>query len=115
MVVVTVDSDIDATTVDITSLEHLPHLRGQSSDTKLDKHLSFQNSQNSSFESKQSIAFGGDVLDSFCVVISVAMSVVIVVLIDSVVLGKRIPVVVVGVGKLKVVVRSCTLQDRHVN
>ena len=47
--------------------------------------LSFQNSQNSSFESKQSVALGGGVMVSFFVVMLVVISVAIGSVIDVVV------------------------------
>ena len=77
--------------------------------------LSFQNSQNSWFESKQSVALGGGVMVSFFVVVLVVISVAIGAVIDVVVVGNKVSVVVVGVGKLRVVVGSSTVQDRHVN
>ena len=52
---------------------------------------------------------------NFFVMISVAISVGIVAVVDVVVVGNRVTVVVVGVGKLRVVVGSSTVQDRHVS
>ena len=55
---------------------------------------------------------------SFFVMVSVAISVVIVAVVDVVVAGNRVSMVVVGVGKLRVVwgrVGSSTVQDRHVS
>ena len=51
---------------------------------------------------------------SFFVVVLVVISVAIDEVID-VVVGNKVSVVVVGVGKLRVVVDSSTVQDRHVN
>ena len=50
---------------------------------------------------------------SFFVVVLVVISVAIGAVID--VVGNMVSVVVVGVGKLRVVVDSSTVQDRHVN
>ena len=52
---------------------------------------------------------------SFFVVMLVVISVAIGSVIDVVVVGTMVSVVVVGVGKLRVVVDSSTMQDRHVN
>ena len=52
---------------------------------------------------------------SFFVVVLVVISVAIGAVIDVVVVGNKVSVVVVGVGKLRVVVDSATVQDRHVN